>query len=520
MKNFSIGKKLSIGFSVLISLILAVSILSIYDFKKVDNELNSNLHISVQKLDTLLMLDKMVNSYGYSLLGSFKSNNPEDIQMFKDFSNNYKNDVYKYEKNLVKLIEDNKTTHNEQKENDFMKKLLEQRQILDSYFANMEVLQAKNPEEARTYFNTKVLPLWDNYRKEKRDFLSYYHNLFTSSNNEIHEDNQSSIIAISIFTVFAIILAIAFAFYITNSITKPLAQALKTSKEVANGIFVMNYHNNTYNKDETGELLRSIDIMKSNLSQMITDIKNNSIHLENASSEIAQGNLDLSSRTEEQAASLEETAATMEQITVTVKNTSENANNVNKLAQELTSNASSGANMVKEVSLKFVEIQKSSTKIEEIINVIDGIAFQTNILALNAAVEAARAGEYGRGFSVVASEVQTLSQRSAQAAKEIKTLILSSSNLIEESAVFTHNVNEAISHIAINFKQVSDIIEEINIASNEQSHSISQINFAISQMDQVTQQNAALVEESAAAANSLKQQSIDLSTLVEKFSIQ
>jgi methyl-accepting chemotaxis protein len=269
--------------------------------------------------------------------------------------------------------------------------------------------------------------------------------------------------------------------------------------------------------DETGQLMAALRSMNDSLSKVVGEVRHGTDTIATASSQIASGNQDLSSRTEEQASSLEETAASMEQLTSTVKQNADNARQANQLAASASEVAVRGGAVVSQVVDTMGSINASSRKIVDIIAVIDGIAFQTNILALNAAVEAARAGEQGRGFAVVASEVRTLAQRSAAAAKEIKGLIDDS---VSKVAAGTQQVAEAgktMDEIVNSVRRVTDIMGEISSASHEQTQGIEQINQAITQMDQVTQQNAALVEEAAAAAGSLQEQAGGLVQVVSAF---
>ena len=272
-------------------------------------------------------------------------------------------------------------------------------------------------------------------------------------------------------------------------------------------------------KGDTSSLLYAIQRMQGELVQLVNGIRQGTDTIATASSQIASGNQDLSSRTEEQASSLEETAASMEELTSTVKQNADNARQANQLAVSASSVAVRGGSVVAEVVDTMGAINASSRKIVDIIGVIDGIAFQTNILALNAAVEAARAGEQGRGFAVVAAEVRNLAQRSAAAAKEIKTLIGDSVDKVEEGSKQVAEAGKTMDEIVDSVKRVTDIMAEITAASQEQTSGIEQINQAITQMDQVTQQNAALVEEAAAAAASLQEQASGLSQVVSVFKL-
>jgi len=270
-------------------------------------------------------------------------------------------------------------------------------------------------------------------------------------------------------------------------------------------------------RDETGQLLGALQRMNESLTRIVGQVRMSSDSIATGTGEIASGNADLSQRTEEQASNLEETAASMEELTATVKQNAETARTATHLAQSASTVAAEGGQAVQQVVAVMRQIDESSRRITDIIGTIDGIAFQTNILALNAAVEAARAGEQGRGFAVVASEVRALAQRSAAAAKEIKTLIVDSGAKVEAGTRIAGSAGETMGQIVEQVKRVSDLIAEISHASVEQSQGIGQVGDAITQLDQVTQQNAALVEEAAAAAESLKHQAAQLNQAVAVF---
>jgi methyl-accepting chemotaxis protein len=272
-------------------------------------------------------------------------------------------------------------------------------------------------------------------------------------------------------------------------------------------------------KDETGQLLHALKHMNENLVRIVADVRGGTDTIATASAEIAAGNLELSSRTEQQAGSLEETASSMEELTSTVKQNADNAHQANQMAVSASAVAGKGGEVVSRVVETMVSINESSRKIADIISVIDGIAFQTNILALNAAVEAARAGEQGRGFAVVASEVRNLAQRSAAAAKEIKTLISDSVDKVDAGAKLVDQAGATMNDIVTSIQSVTDIMAEILAASQEQSSGIEQVNQAIAQMDQVTQQNASLVEESAAASAAMQDQAAKLAHAVSVFKL-
>ena len=318
--------------------------------------------------------------------------------------------------------------------------------------------------------------------------------------------------------IFAVITAVLVGWVIIRSITVPLYHAVAMAQRVADGDLrtdvVVTRH------DEVGALLTALQDMNSNLSHIVGEVRVGTESIASASAEIAAGNLDLSNRTEAQAGSLEETASAMEQLTSTVKQNADNARQANQLAETASQVASKGGAVVSDVVNTMSEINDSARKIADIIGVIDGIAFQTNILALNAAVEAARAGEQGRGFAVVATEVRSLAQRSAAAAKEIKLLIDDSVDKVEQGNKQAAQAGTTMREVVSSVQRVTDIMSEISAASREQSQGIEEINNAITQMDETTQQNAALVEQAAAAAKSLQDQAGNLEGLVNQFKLE
>jgi methyl-accepting chemotaxis protein len=315
----------------------------------------------------------------------------------------------------------------------------------------------------------------------------------------------------------AVVLGIACAAVISGSITGPLAGAVDVAQKVAAGELTSQVH--VEGKDETSELLQALKDMNDSLSKTVGDVRNGTEMISTASQEIASGNADLSARTESQASSLEETASSMEELTSTVKQNADNARQANQLAVSASSVAEKGGTVVSQVVETMGSIKASSSKIVDIIGVIDGIAFQTNILALNAAVEAARAGEQGRGFAVVASEVRNLAQRSAGAAKEIKELIGDSVNKVDAGSKLVDEAGQTMDLIVTSIRQVADIMGEITAATQEQSNGIEEVNQAITQMDEMTQQNAALVEQAAAAAESMQEQAQMLAQAVSIFKL-
>jgi len=323
-----------------------------------------------------------------------------------------------------------------------------------------------------------------------------------------------------IFLAVVAAIGVALALVITRNLMKQLGGEPSYAAAIAGSIAQGDLNVAVELKpNDQSSLLFAMKTMRDNLSNIVGQVRTGTETIATASSQIAAGNLDLSSRTEEQASSLEETASSMEELTSTVKQNADNARQANSLAMSASDVARKGGAVVAEVVGTMSAINESSRKIVDIISVIDGIAFQTNILALNAAVEAARAGEQGRGFAVVASEVRNLAQRSAAAAKEIKTLIGDSVEKVDVGAKLVDQAGATMNEIVESVKRVTDIMGEITAASQEQTAGIEQINTAITQMDEVTQQNAALVEEAAAAAESLQDQAANLSQVVSVFKV-
>ena len=316
--------------------------------------------------------------------------------------------------------------------------------------------------------------------------------------------------------VLVVLLAIG-TWLLIEQIRKPLQDAIVVAETIASGD--LSAHIAVDRGDEFGQMMRAIAHMQERLVHLVGDVRNGTVSMSHVSEEIAAGNNDLSARTEQTAANLEETASSMQELTSTVKQSADSARQANQLAGSAAQVAKRGGEVVGQVVSTMDEINASSRKISDIISVIDGIAFQTNILALNAAVEAARAGEQGRGFAVVASEVRSLAGRSADAAKEIKMLINTSVEKVEGGSALVAQAGQTMTEIVTSVQRVTDIMGEITAAASEQSDGIAQVNSAIAQLDQMTQQNAALVEQSAAAASSMKDQAHRLAGVVATFKL-
>ncbi|NRR34250.1 MCP four helix bundle domain-containing protein [Oxalobacteraceae bacterium] len=386
-----------------------------------------------------------------------------------------------------------------------------------SFLKVADMVEADDKEKASALMNSDTFPALDTLLELTQAMVAQQKNDIEAGGRQATEDIDFSRLMMLVMGAIAFLLSAWLAWWITGSITRPLNEAVSVAKSVAAGDLTT--HIEVQSSDETGELLDALKHMNASLARTVGEVRHSTATIGTASGEIASGNLDLSGRTESQASSLEQTASTMEELTSTVRQNADNARQANQLVISASTVALRGGEVVTQVVQTMGSIKASSSKIVDIIAVIDGIAFQTNILALNAAVEAARAGEQGRGFAVVASEVRGLAQRSATAAREIKGLIEDSVEKIDGGSALVDEAGQTMGQIVTSVKQVADIMAEITSASQEQSMGIEQVNEAISQMDEMTQQNAALVEQAAAAAQSMQDEAATLSRSVSIFKL-
>ena len=386
--------------------------------------------------------------------------------------------------------------------------------------AKVEVMNAKKAGDAQVsvrLFNDVFMPAADAYSAKLKAMLAIQRKAIDDTAASLESASTRAFRLLLLLGALAVSIGALLAYWITRSITRPLKAALHVAVTVAEGDLSTTFE--AAARDEIGDLMRALKAMNDALLTVVSEVQVGTRSIATASYQIAAGNLDLSARTEQQASSLEETAATMEQLTATVRQNADNAHQANQLALAASSVAARGGDIVGKVVETMGSIDASSRKIVDIIGVIDGIAFQTNILALNAAVEAARAGEQGRGFAVVAAEVRSLAQRSAGAAKEIKDLIGDSVSQVNIGTSLVQQAGTTIRDVVDSVARVNDIMSEITSASQEQRVGIDQVNEAIAQMDQVTQQNAALVEEAAAAAASMQDQADSLASVAAGFKL-
>ncbi|EAV3689392.1 methyl-accepting chemotaxis protein II [Salmonella enterica] len=378
-----------------------------------------------------------------------------------------------------------------------------------------ELIQFLDNGNMEAYFAQPTQGMQNALGEALGNYARVSENLYRQTFEQSSHDYRFAQWQLGILAVVLVLILVVVWYSIRHALLNPLVRVIAHIREIASGDLTKTL--TVSGRNEIGELAGTVDHMQRSLINTVTQVREGSDAIYSGTSEIAAGNTDLSSRTEQQASALEETAASMEQLTATVKQNADNARQASQLAQSASDTARHGGKVVDGVVNTMHEIADSSKKIADIISVIDGIAFQTNILALNAAVEAARAGEQGRGFAVVAGEVRNLASRSAQAAKEIKALIEDSVSRVDTGSVLVESAGETMTDIVNAVTRVTDIMGEIASASDEQSRGIDQVALAVSEMDRVTQQNASLVQESAAAAAALEEQASRLTQAVSAF---
>lgn len=511
LSNLRIGTRLSIAFTlllVLLAIMLATALWQLEQIasaKSVMAETNHKVNLAEQWLETIA-------TNGVRTVARIKTPNPADEEYYKSEMTAVSARTTVVQKELESLVASGQGKA-------LLKAVSDQRKIYiamrDDGFRRKAELIASG--ELDGFVSTKLLPEMTKYLATVKAVVAFQEALFKAADQSIdsvYEDAKRLLTAIGI---LALVVGVAAGVLLSRSITRPLARAVDLAEQVASGDLTADIE--VTSRDEVGNLLAALKRMNANLLKTVSDVRSGADTIVTASQQIAAGNLDLSSRTEQQASSLEETASSMEELTGTVRQNADNARHANVLAQSASDIATRGGDVVSQVVVTMASINESSKKIADIIAVIDGIAFQTNILALNAAVEAARAGEQGRGFAVVASEVRNLAQRSAAAAKEIRTLISDSVTKVGVGGQLVEQAGATMQEIVTGIGRVTDIMSEIASASAEQTVGIEQVNAAITQMDDVTQQNAALVEEAAAAASSLENQAAALAELVSAFKI-
>jgi methyl-accepting chemotaxis protein len=512
ISNMKIGTRLGLGFGLILLLVAAMGVNGILRLNNINEASRHLVDQSLEKQKAAQNWLMGTSANAARTLALVKAVEPANQEFFQKAITAQSKQISEIQKGLEDAVSTEKEKALFAEMNNRRNAYIDQRKSI------IAVKNSGNMAEANQMIDTKLVPMLDAYVDSVKDVLSYYDDEVAQADKSITADFNMGRTTLIIGAVIAILLGALIAWSLTRSITRPLKEAVLVAGAVAEGDLTAR-SSLPMTKDEAGQLLDALGRMQDNLAKTVAQIRTGADTIATASSEIASGNLDLSSRTEEQASSLEETASSMEELTSTVKQNADNARQANQLAVSASEVAGRGGSVVSQVVDTMGEINTSSRKIVDIISVIDGIAFQTNILALNAAVEAARAGEQGRGFAVVAGEVRNLAQRSASAAKEIKSLIGDSVEKVEAGSKLVAEAGTTMDELVDGVKRVADIMAEITAASREQSDGIEQVNQAVTQMDQVTQQNAALVEEAAAAAESLQDQAKRLAQAVSVFRI-
>jgi methyl-accepting chemotaxis protein len=510
--HFNIGKRLAIGFSLTLAMVMLIAGIGV---SRLD-------HVATQTADVLaqpLAKERLISEWYMNIFAVVrrtaavvKSSDPSLGGYFKADASATAN----RSSELIKQIEPLIASGEEKAQWD---RIVELRKVYSAARDGAVKAKADGDQElAVKILDEKFTPTAKAYQEAVQQLVAMQHAHISAFAAEIKSNAHSSETLMLVFTGCALALGALSAILLTRGIVKPIREAVVVAETVAAGD--LTHRIESAAKDETGALLRALRHMNDSLTGIVSEVRGGTSAIHGAAGEISAGNLDLSSRTEQQAAALEETAASMAHLTTTVRQNADNARQANQLAITASSVATQGGDVVGQVIQTMGSINESSRKIVDIIGVIDGIAFQTNILALNAAVEAARAGEQGRGFAVVASEVRTLAQRSAAAAKEIKALIDDSVSKVDNGAKLVDQAGTTMEQVVTSIRRVTDIMAEIASASQEQTNGIEQVNQAITQMDETTQQNAALVEEAAAAASSMQDQAGKLAEVVSVFRLE
>ncbi|MGK5078974.1 methyl-accepting chemotaxis protein [Janthinobacterium sp. HLX7-2] len=511
VRNLRIGTRLSLGFGLVLALMALMIVIGVFRLQDIGSATNTMVERDLVRERIAAEWIGIIDSNGARSDAVVKSNDPAIQEYFKKQMALYS----KRATEIQKQLEESVTGAEDRKVLDAM--LAQRKHFNDTRNEIFKLKESGENDAASAAFDSKMAPAMQAYSDSIRELVKFERGVIDGAAVNIDSDFRSGRSQMLALGAAALLIGLAAAWLIARSITTPLGHAVEAAKAVAGGDLSRTIAIDS--GDEIGQLQQALKEMNQSLLNTVREVRTGADTIATASAEIASGNLDLSSRTEEQASSLEETASAVEQLSSTVHQTADNARQASQLAQSASAVAAEGGAVVQQVIDTMGAIHTSSGRIVDIIGVIDGIAFQTNILALNAAVEAARAGEQGRGFAVVATEVRSLAQRSAAAAKEIKTLIGDSVDKVDTGTLLVEKAGKTMAQVVEGVQRVTDIVAEISSATQEQSTGIAEVNHAITQMDQVTQQNAALVEEAAAAANALQDQSARLAELVSTFKL-
>jgi methyl-accepting chemotaxis protein len=511
IRNMRIGQRLAIGFGVVIALLIMLAALSYLRIGTLNEEVTTMVKSRYPKTVLANAIKADVNETTRSMLNVLIMSDPDQIKPELAIIEAKNASASAALANLEKSTTDPRGQ-------EILKAIAAVRaKFIPGQAAFIALINEDKKENAMVKFMFSLRPQQAKYFEQLDKFTAYQNEIMVEAGDGAAAVSTRTQLMILALAIGASIMSVAVAYFATRSITGPLEEAVGIAKRVADGDLTSVIEVNS--NDETGQMMQALKHMNSSLTRIVAEVRSGTESIASASGEIASGNLDLSTRTEQQAASLGQTSGSMRELTSTVQQNADNARQANQLAAQASEVALRGGSVVSHVIDTMGSITASSKKIVDIIGVIDGIAFQTNILALNAAVEAARAGEQGRGFAVVASEVRNLAQRSAAAAKEIKALIGDSVDKVREGSTLVEQAGVTMDEVVNSVRRVTDIMGEITSASQEQSAGIANVNHTILEMDETTQQNAALVEEAAAAAASMQHQAANLARVVSVFKL-
>lgn len=514
MHMLSIGRRLAVGFGLLLALSLVTTLTGIWQLHTSSSATQSIIEKPLAKERLISDWYLLIHTAVRRTTAIAKSTDPQLATFFADEQKASAASATALQKQVESLME----THAERA---LFAEISEVRKVYST--ARDKVISLKKEgqaEESNKLLEGTFVPASKVYQDKVLQLVNLQRTALDGAAGPIKQANDQAEFMLMALGALALAVGVVAAWAITRSIVQPLTASLGTAQRVAAGDLRPQQSDTVaHSHDETGQLLRALRDMQGSLTTVITSIHTTSDDIVSASSQVAAGSGDLSARTEEASANLEETASAMEELNTTVKHAADSAHTAKGLASEAAAVAQAGGKVVADAVKAMEDINVSARKIADIIGTIDGIAFQTNILALNAAVEAARAGEQGRGFAVVAGEVRHLAKRSADAAQEIKTLITGSVDRINAGTVLVQSAGQTMDQIVSSVQRVTEVVTEIATAASEQSNGINQVNIAVSQLDQMTQQNATLVQELTASAGSLRDQASRLSASVGTFKL-
>ncbi|EOF5963687.1 methyl-accepting chemotaxis protein [Salmonella enterica] len=512
LHNIKIRSKLFMAFGLFIVLMVVSSALSLFSLDRANTGMQD---IITNDYPTTVKANLLIDNFNDFIIA-------QQLMLLDEegrWSQSSQKELDEISQRITALLDELSSNRHDAASQKIITEIREARQqYLESRFRILQDIQNHNRQAAIQEMMTRTVQVQKVYKDKVQELIAVQDAQMHEASVQVKEDfknNRTLLITLALISIAA---GGVMGWYIVRSITRPLDDAVRFAEAIADGDLTR--HITTDYKDETGVLLQALMAMKTRLLDIVQEVQNGSESISTAAAQIVAGNQDLAARTEEQASSVEETAASMEQITATVKNTADHTSEATKLSAGAASVVKNNGEMMNQVTQKMRVINDTANRMSDIINIIDSIAFQTNILALNAAVEAARAGEHGRGFAVVAGEVRQLAQKSASSASEIRNLIEDSTSQTQEGMHLVEKASALINGMVDNVEEMDVILREIGQASREQTDGISQINSAIGLIDAATQQNSCLVEESVAAAASLNEQALHLKELVNVFRVR